>query len=77
LSNLVSLQDQVAVMFSTGSVTKATAYFDALRDKLSPNFNSNLVAPSMLTHADVLPSFGLTSLTVQFSGRIKGLKESE
>jgi len=64
-------------MFSTGSVTKATAYFDALRHRLSPDFNSNLVAPSMLTHADVLPSFGFKSLIVQFSGRIKGLKESE
>lgn len=43
----------------------------------SPFLSSNLVAPSIETQAEHLPSSGLVNLIVQFSGSIKGLNDSE
>lgn len=56
---------------------KATACWDVLTVTSSPSLSSNLVAPSKLTHADVLPSAGFLSLITIFSGKIRGLKDRE
>jgi hypothetical protein len=71
----VSLPDQLALF--PCSVTKARAFLDASIIKLSPLGSSNLVAPSMLIQAEVRPSFGFVNLILQFSGRIRGLKDKE
>lgn len=64
-------------MSSIGPHTNGTAFFDASIIKDSPFLSSKRVAPSIETHAEHLPSSGLVSLIVQFSGRIKGLKDRE
>jgi len=58
-------------------VTKAIAFLEASIKRDSPHGSSNLVAPSMLTQAEVRPSSGLVNLILQFSGKISGLNERE
>jgi len=60
-----------------GSVTKARAFFEASIRSDSPPGSSKRVAPSILTQAEMRPSSGLVSLILQFSGRMRGLKDSE
>jgi hypothetical protein len=76
-SSFVSFIDHALFISSTGPQTNATAFFDASMMRDSPFLSSNRVAPSIETQAEHLPSSGFVNLIVQFSGRIKGLNDSE
>ena len=77
LRSFVSFEDQAEFMSGTGPLTKATAFLEASIMRDSPFFNSKRVAPSIETHAFALPSSGLVSFILQFSGKINGRKDSE